>query len=318
MHSHCELCTVTVPEKSFWINFEVKGVVRWDSPACQLVAVEADFLVVFPIYPAFSQENIIHDWNLNARWYSSRGIVRSLLKSPRYRSCPRHARERWHKVSDEFGVNITVTKHIGSGYLQLSTFPDWVSQLRTRYFFWNYFNHSHLLTVWFDWEVVAVCPQISSWLWPTWTLACVRRLTSRGLDIVCRLNLITIYQLQQFFLGPSFRSISELLSKTTSPYINVLSWLRPWSYLYLVLLFISVDLVSRSNIYRPTSTCWFLCFSFLYRPRSDPPESSITVGYIGKIFRVLPPSATISRGMDNQNGPPPCGEPRFLSLTDRE
>jgi hypothetical protein len=30
MHSHCALCTVTVPEKLFWINFEAKGVVRWD------------------------------------------------------------------------------------------------------------------------------------------------------------------------------------------------------------------------------------------------------------------------------------------------
>jgi hypothetical protein len=30
MHSNCELCTVTVQEKLFWINLEVKGVVRWD------------------------------------------------------------------------------------------------------------------------------------------------------------------------------------------------------------------------------------------------------------------------------------------------
>jgi hypothetical protein len=30
MHSHCALCTVTVQEKLFGINLEVKGVVRWD------------------------------------------------------------------------------------------------------------------------------------------------------------------------------------------------------------------------------------------------------------------------------------------------
>ena len=47
MHIHCGLCTVTVPEKLFWINLKVKGVVRWDYSACQLVAVEADFLVVY-------------------------------------------------------------------------------------------------------------------------------------------------------------------------------------------------------------------------------------------------------------------------------
>ena len=51
MHSHCALCTVTVPEKFFWINLEAKGVVRWAWPACQLVAVEADFLVVIPAFP---------------------------------------------------------------------------------------------------------------------------------------------------------------------------------------------------------------------------------------------------------------------------
>jgi hypothetical protein len=47
MHIHCALCTVTVQEKLFWINLEVKGVVRWEQPACQLVAVKADFLVVY-------------------------------------------------------------------------------------------------------------------------------------------------------------------------------------------------------------------------------------------------------------------------------
>jgi hypothetical protein len=30
MHSHCALCTVTVQEKLFWIDLEVKGVARWD------------------------------------------------------------------------------------------------------------------------------------------------------------------------------------------------------------------------------------------------------------------------------------------------
>jgi hypothetical protein len=46
MHSHCALSIVTVQEKLLWINLDVKGAVRWNYPVCQLMAVEADFLVV--------------------------------------------------------------------------------------------------------------------------------------------------------------------------------------------------------------------------------------------------------------------------------
>ena len=53
MNIHCALWTVNLPEKFFWINLEVKGVVRRDQPACQLVAVEADFLVVVVIFSGF-------------------------------------------------------------------------------------------------------------------------------------------------------------------------------------------------------------------------------------------------------------------------